>query len=143
MTSMTVHLDQQFHSIWFGKKRWQVTFRPWAAVESARTGLTTLRQSHSEVLQAYLDLRLVANPEPLQAADHVLERMNAVLDLSLGVRNSELFEVTNRVAEAQREFVDVCRDDLWYLPQRWQFYRKAWWSARRWPWRRHHAPHEQ
>ncbi|MCF1595818.1 hypothetical protein [Streptomyces muensis] len=43
----------------------------------------------------------------------------------------------NRVVEAQREFTDVCRDDLWYLRKRWQFYRKAWWSARRW---RRHRP---
>ncbi|MBQ0827491.1 hypothetical protein [Streptomyces tagetis] len=127
-----VHLEQRLHTVWFRNGRWPVSYRPWAVNESTRRALAATRASQSEVLQAYLDLRLVANPAPLQAANHVLDRLNEVLETRIGTKLDEQAAATSRVAEAQREFVDVCRDDLWYLPKRWQVYRGAWWTSQRW-----------
>ena len=128
----TVLLEQRLHTSWLGKQRWSVTFRPWAAYRSASEGVSQLAHTRSELLQAYWDLRLVANPEPLQAAHVVMDRLDAALSHGPGVTDAQLIAATSGVVEAQREFTDVCRDDLWYLPQRWQVYRPAWWSARRW-----------
>ncbi|MGM9381499.1 hypothetical protein [Streptomyces antibioticus] len=131
-TIAVVQLEQHLHTVWLGSGRWPVSYRPWAANESARTALAALRSSQSEVLRAYLDLRLVANPAPLHAADHVLDCLNDVFGLRTGTKHDELTAVASKVAEAQREFVDVCRDDLWYLPKRWQVYRGAWWTSKGW-----------
>ncbi|MFF2094847.1 hypothetical protein [Streptomyces sp. NPDC058202] len=125
-------VEQRLYSVWFGRKRTVFSFRPFAAQEAARASIASLRQVQSEVLRAYLDLRLVANPAPLQAANLVLDRLNAVDDLGVGATDDEISAATNGVVEAQRQFTDVCRDDLWYLPKRWQVYRSGWWSARRW-----------
>ncbi|MGW3152759.1 hypothetical protein [Streptomyces sp. NPDC001089] len=133
-TFMTVALvEQRLYSIWLGKKvRTQLTFQPRAAQKAAVGSLASMRQSQSELLRAYLDLRLVANPEPLRAADVVMDRFGELEALRVGANDEELGGATTRIVEAQREFTDVCRDDLWYLPKRWQFYRRGWWSARRW-----------
>lgn len=127
-----VHLEQHLHTVWFGNGRWSLSYRPWAANKSARAAVAALQSAQSDVLRAYLDLRLVANPAPLQAADHVLDRLNKVLELNMGVRPAEVEAAVSRVADAQREFGDLCRDDLWYLPRWWQVYRGAWWSSKRW-----------
>jgi len=127
-----VHLEQRLHTVWLGNGRWPVSFRPWAASKAGGTALATLRGVHSEVLRAYLDLRLVANPAPLRAADHVLDRLNELLDLGLGVKAEDLAVAASGIAEAQREFVDVCRDDLWYLPKWWQVHKGGWWTRKRW-----------
>ncbi|MET9122996.1 hypothetical protein [Streptomyces sp. NPDC004528] len=133
-TVMTVALvEQRLYSVWLGKKvRTQLTFQPRAAQKAAVGSLAAMRQSQSDLLRAYLDLRLVANPEPLRAADVVLDRFGELEALRVGASDEEIGGATNRIVEAQREFTDVCRDDLWYLPTRWQFYRRAWWTARRW-----------
>lgn len=130
-----VLLEQRLHTAWVG--RWPLTFRPWAAARSATEALARLQQVQSELLTAYLDLRLVTNPAPLEAADVILERVNAVLDLPTSTKDAELHEATSRVIEAQRDFTDVCRDDLWYLPRWWEVYRLDWWRGRRW---RRHRP---
>ncbi|MER5839550.1 hypothetical protein ABT099_04425 [Streptomyces prasinus] len=131
-TIAVVRLEQHLHTVWLGNGRWSVLYRPWAVNESTRRALAAMRASQSEVLQAYLDLRLVANPEPLQAANLVLDRLIEVLELGVGTRHEEQAVAAARVAEAQREFVDVCRDDLWYLPKYWQVYRGTWWTSQRW-----------
>lgn len=128
---MTVLLEQRLHTLWFGKRRWPVTFRPSAAYRAGSEGVSQLAHARGELLQAYWDLRLVANPAPLQAAHAVMDRLDAALSHGPGATDAQLIAATSGVVEAQREFTDVCRDDLWYLPKRWQVYRPAWWSARR------------
>ncbi|MFE2889334.1 hypothetical protein [Streptomyces sp. NPDC059272] len=125
-------LEQRLFLLSFGKRYIGFTLRPRAAEQAARAVLPALAQSNAELMKAYLDLRLVANPDPVAAADVVLNRLTDVLDLNMGVPQDELTEAVSRVVEAQRKFLDVCRDDLWYLPQRWQVYRPDWWKARRW-----------
>ncbi|MFD4258221.1 hypothetical protein ACFWR9_11470 [Streptomyces sp. NPDC058534] len=132
-----VRLEQRLYTTWVGRGRWALTYRPFAAQRAAAEALTKVHQVQSELLQAYLDLRLVTNPAPKQAADAVLDRLNAMLALPTSTPDAELFGATNLVVEAQREFTDVCRDDLWYLPKRWQAYRLDWWRGRRW---RRHRP---
>ncbi|GAA2930258.1 hypothetical protein GCM10010478_33960 [Streptomyces erythrogriseus] len=140
-TIAVVQLEQRLHTVWLWNGRWPVSYRPWAANESTRAALAALRGSQSDVLRAYLDLRLVANPAPLQAADHVLDRLNEVFELQTGTKHDELTAATSKVAEAQREFVDICRDDLWYLPKWWQAYRGAWWTSKGWVRRLLWKPH--
>ncbi|MFJ9729467.1 hypothetical protein ACIRP3_42725 [Streptomyces sp. NPDC101209] len=129
---MASMLEQRFFSIPLGTGRRPFIFRPGAAERAARGALPGMQHVQAETLKAYLDLRIVANPEPLAAADVVLERLTEVLDLPLAVTIEAVNNAVSRVVEAQREFTDVCRDDLWYLPQRWQVYRVGWWKARRW-----------
>ncbi|MFF4540771.1 hypothetical protein [Streptomyces aureus] len=140
-TIAVVQLEQHLHTVWLWNGRWPLSYRPWVANESTRSALAALRGSQSEVLRAYLDLRLVANPAPLQAADLVLDRLNEVFELKAGTKHDELTAAASKVAEAQREFVDVCRDDLWYLPKRWQVYRGTWWTSKRWVRRSLRKPH--
>ncbi|MFF7610732.1 hypothetical protein [Streptomyces lavendulae] len=88
-----------------------------------------VHERQTELLQAYLEVRLVGNAGPIAAADGVMDKSSAVLDnVSAG---AEEFEASLWAAmEAQREFTDICRADLWYLPQWWQLYRWAWWTSR-------------
>ncbi|MBJ7902790.1 hypothetical protein IF655_05705 [Streptomyces sp. DSM 110735] len=129
--SAGVHYEMQLYMLYVGKRRTPLLFRP-GGTTAVRDALRGLRAQQGELLQAYLELRLVSNPAPLIAADEVLDQMNALYELGLGATNDEVNSAVNRVALAQREFIDVCRDDLWYLPQRWQVYRPMWWKARRW-----------
>lgn len=133
---LAVGLEQHLYTRWVGKRRWALTFQPRTAQRAAREGLHQLTRCQAEVLHAYLDLRLVANPAPLRAAEKVLERVTEMFDLQLSSTVEEKTAAMSRVVEAQRDFTDVCRDDLWYLPKRWQAYRPSWWSARRWRRRR-------
>ncbi|MFF3884044.1 hypothetical protein [Streptomyces sp. NPDC001914] len=131
-TMAATRLEAQLYAMRVGPRRWTVTFRPGLATRATRQALHALRAQQSEVLQAYMDVRLVANPAPLEAADLVLDQLNAVFDLDLTVSNDDMTNAVSRVVEAQRAFIDVARDDLLYLPKRWQFYRAGWWTARRW-----------
>lgn len=91
-----------------------------------------IHERKAELLTAYLELRLVANPEPLTRGDDV---MSAAGDLmGAGRTGDEAWAAVQVVAmEAQRAFTDACREDLWYLPQWWQLHRRArlWWRGRR------------
>ncbi|MFJ5519179.1 hypothetical protein ACIQB4_19230 [Streptomyces griseoluteus] len=130
-----VHYEMQLYMAYVGKRRRiPLVVRPGGTM-AARDALRGLRAHQAELLQAYLELRLVSNPAPLVGADEVLDEMNALYELGINAPNEQMESAVNRVAAAQRRFTDVCRDDLWYLPQRWQIYRPMWWKARRW--RRH------
>ncbi|MCI3277510.1 hypothetical protein [Streptomyces cylindrosporus] len=126
------YLEMRLYAVFLGKRRRPLVLSPKGARRATSEALGQMSLNHTETLQAYLDLRLVANPRPLEAADVVLERLTAVFDLTVAATDDQVNEAIFRVIEAQREFTDVCRDDLWYLPTRWQVYRVAWWKARRW-----------
>ncbi|MGW2207821.1 hypothetical protein [Streptomyces sp. NPDC001781] len=133
-----VYYEMQLYTVYLGKQhRIPLTVKPGGTM-AARDALRGLHAHQAELLQAYLELRLVSNPAPLVAADEVLEQMNALYELGINAPKEPMESAVNRVAAAQRRFTDVCRDDLWYLPQRWQVYRPMWWKARRW--RRHAIP---
>ncbi|MGW4027319.1 hypothetical protein, partial [Streptomyces sp. NPDC005009] len=103
---LQVRMEHRLHTTWLG--RWPVTFRPWAAYTSTSESLALWRAAESELLQAFLDLRLVANPEPLEAAGVVLERLDAVRSLHLTAKDAEIVAATSAVFRAQRELTDVC-----------------------------------
>ncbi|MER6919815.1 hypothetical protein [Streptomyces spiralis] len=130
-----VHLEYQLYSISLGRKR-RVVIAPARAHRLAVHLLREQRADHSELVDAYLDLRLAANPAPLEAANEVLNAHSRVLNVGLEAPSEDVSAAVNALVVAQREFADVCRDDLWYLPTWWQAYRPAWWSARRWRRRR-------
>ncbi|MGW4227658.1 hypothetical protein ACWEG1_29860 [Streptomyces bauhiniae] len=138
-----VHYEMHLYMAYLGKRRRiPLVVRPGGTI-ATRDALRGLRAHQAELLQAYLELRLVSNPAPLVAADEVLDQVNALYELGINAPNEVLESAVNRVAAAQRRFTDVCRDDLWYLPQRWQVYRPMWWKARRWRRRAIAAPEQQ
>lgn len=124
-------LEQSLHTVYLTKS-WGITFRPWAVAGTTQRALAGTAQGAAEVLKAYLDLRLVANPAPLAAANEVLERVLGMLDQPMNPPAADREGSLAAVTEAQVRFVDSCRHDLWYLPQRWQIYRPALWGV----WRR-------
>lgn len=88
----------------------------------------------TEMLQAYMDLRLVANPEPFRAADALLTAVREISDV-FNAGNAAYEEKIEAFGAASRAFVEACRLDLWYLPQWWQVWRGSWWRARWMSWR--------
>jgi hypothetical protein len=86
-----------------------------------------------ELFLAYFEMRLVANPEPLDKGEDAMTTAAELLEAA-GTKKEQDFQVSvSRALDAQREFTDACRDDLWYLPQRWQVHRRIplWWRARK------------
>ncbi|MEV6678607.1 hypothetical protein AB0N09_17360 [Streptomyces erythrochromogenes] len=88
-----------------------------------------VHERQTELLQAYLEMRLVGNAEPVAAADEVMDKTSAVLD-KISSSDEEFQAAIAEAMAMQRDFTDVCRADLWYLPQWWQLYRGAWWKSR-------------
>lgn len=86
-----------------------------------------------ELLAAYFELRLVANPEPLAMGEAAMTAASEALEAPSSCGAEEFAAKVEAAVAAQREFTDVCRDDLWYLPQRWQVHRRLalWWRNRR------------
>ncbi|WP_435973052.1 hypothetical protein [Streptomyces sp. Qhu_M48] len=107
----------------------KVVFPAWISPRKAQGMVEPLHRLLTETLQTYMDLRVVANPKPLEAADAVLTAVNGMFDLVSG-DEGEFWKAADQVGEAHRAFVDTVRDDLWYLPQWWQAYRPSWWSIR-------------
>jgi hypothetical protein len=92
--------------------------------------------AQTELMQAYMEFLLVSNPGPAEAGEAMLSGVSDLLGLS--TKNEVAFDAQLKVAtKAQLAFVEACRQDLWYLPQRWQFYRPSWWRAAwsRWRWK--------
>lgn len=106
---------------------------PLAMARHGRELMATTQQHRTEFLKACADLRLVANPEPLAKANAAIDALVKVASVGEDVKEDVLRELQQRLGDAQREFTDVCRDDLWYLPQRWQVHRRIslWWKARK------------
>ncbi|WP_344382917.1 hypothetical protein [Streptomyces thermolineatus] len=111
--------------------RFQQFRYPWVMSSRAVNRLEELRRSHQvELLQAYMELRLVANPGPMTVADEVLSRLQLLMEYTGRKEERQYDAALDALAEAQRRFVDSCRDDLWYLPRWWQAWRPAWWSSK-------------
>ncbi|MEU8932371.1 hypothetical protein AB0D30_21075 [Streptomyces sp. NPDC048409] len=55
------YVEQGFFTVYLGKRRFEWTLRPIAYEGAARAALPVIQQSGSELLQAYMDLRLTAN----------------------------------------------------------------------------------
>ncbi|MFJ1581567.1 hypothetical protein [Streptomyces sp. NPDC088182] len=86
--------------------------------------------SNVELLQAYMEILLVANPEPLREAEALMDAVGRLMSC-VAPLNRERYDAAQReVGAAQRRMVDACRNDLWYLPRWWQAWRPAWWGAR-------------
>jgi hypothetical protein len=95
-------------------------------------GLMT-HERQVELLASYFEMRLVANPEPLDKGEAAASAASEVLESATARKQEEFSAGIEHAITAQREFTDVCRDDLWYLPQRWQVHRRAtlWWKVRK------------
>lgn len=93
----------------------------------------------TELLQAYMELRLVANPGPMDQGDELLDAIGRLAKVVTEGRE-EYDPAVTAVGEAQRAFTVACQQDLWYLPRRWQVYRPAYWRIFRKNWRRRGFP---
>lgn len=80
------------------------------------------------MLQAYMDLRVAANPDPIEKADRLLERVTDLIETA-AKKGPDSDMAMERAGRAQRAFVDTARDDLGYLPRKWQIYRPRWWAV--------------
>ncbi len=99
------------------------------------------RKVLTEMLQAYMELRLAGNPGVLEKGDDLLSALNGVFDV-VRAPDPKYDRASEQVGAAQRTFVDACRDDLAYLPKPWQVWRPAWWGIRWRNWRRRRSlPH--
>lgn len=107
----------------------QAVSGPLMARARSRHLMTMVHEHQTEMLQAYHELKLVGNPEPVARGEAA---MNAVSYLGDGIRiDPEEFEERLQASmDALLEFTASCRADLWYLPRWWQLWRGAWWKAR-------------
>lgn len=117
---------------WAQRGRLQVrTLSPWWMGPVAQRAMAD--QTHlvtTELLKAYAELRLVANPAPLEAGERLLTAVQGLADVVTVRSDEEFWGAASVVGEALRAFVEACRDDLWYLPRWWQVYRVVWWTTR-------------
>lgn len=102
----------------------------WMGPGTQRVLADETRSVSTELMKAYMELCLVANPEPLEAGEQLLTAVQGMSDAITVRSDEEFWEAANVVGEAQRAFVETCRDDLWYLPRWWQMYRPVWWRTR-------------
>ncbi|MFJ2174346.1 hypothetical protein ACIOHE_15710 [Streptomyces sp. NPDC087851] len=110
--------------------RFQHARYPWFMSRRAVDKVEDMRNSvQTELMQAYLELLLAANPKPLAQAAEVMSAMELLMGC-LGPRDGGRYDIAlGLVTEAQRLMVEACRDDLWYQPRWWQLWRGAWWLA--------------
>ncbi|MFE4658153.1 hypothetical protein ACFRFJ_15900 [Streptomyces hydrogenans] len=95
-----------------------------------RALLSMTQERQTEMLSAYLEIRLVANPGPLAAADDLMSATSALMDSGPSTDDAVFLAALVKAMDAQRAFTDRCREDLWYSPQWWQLYRPSWWAAK-------------
>lgn len=108
----------------------QKTRYPFLMRDRAIDKLEDLKRSVGvEMMQSYAEVRLVANPVPLEAAGRVMADLDLVFRC-VDRSQREMDAALDRLARAQDTFIQASRDDLWYLPRWWQVWRPAWWGAR-------------
>jgi hypothetical protein len=106
---------------------------PFTGSRRIREIVALSHERNVELLAAYFELRLVANPSPLDRGEAALTAAAEALEAPGGGDDEAFLARVEAAVAAQREFTDACRDDLWYLPQRWQVHRRVgvWWRDRR------------
>lgn len=109
---------------------------PWFIRGRAADRIEDMRYAvQSDLLHAYLELRLVANEEPMALAERLCLALGLVM---LKVGDSRQYRLAVYEAlQTQEAFIDACRNDLWYLPRWWHVWRPKWWSVR---WRQLRRP---
>ncbi|NML55364.1 hypothetical protein HHL19_16470 [Streptomyces sp. R302] len=118
--AQALRMEKKFASTFMGQGR-------------MRTLLAMTQERQTELLSAYLEVRLVANPGPLAAADDLMSATSNLMDTGPSFDEHAFGAALEKALEAHRAFTDRCREDLWYAPRWWQLYRVGWWSAR-WKW---------
>lgn len=82
-----------------------------------------------EIQEAMAELTMVGNARPVVLGAGLL-----VASTSMDIRRRPSHKRNAGIGKAHDDalaaFIAACREDLWYLPQWWQIWRPAWWSAR-------------
>ncbi|MGW6732786.1 hypothetical protein [Streptomyces sp. NPDC055013] len=80
-------------------------------------------ERRTSLMQAYFEMRLVASPEPLYAAEEALTATREAIGVAGG--DADVYARAVVLAmEAQRAFTDACRVDLGYELRWWQWRRR-------------------
>ncbi|MFG2670838.1 hypothetical protein [Streptomyces sp. NPDC048445] len=117
------------------------SFAQFLRLEKQFSGLLTTRtrtrellgmvhERQTELLLALHELKLVGNPAPIASGEQAMEAGGGLMDAASRAPDEEFQGRLMTAIEAQHAFTEVCRNDLWYLPQWWQLNRGAWWKAR-------------
>ncbi|MEU7524174.1 hypothetical protein AB0A74_00390 [Saccharothrix sp. NPDC042600] len=93
--------------------------------------MDALLRAMTEFAQALHELRLVGNPEPIEAAEIVCQAVADSFE-SAAARREALTDAEMRLyVNAMHDFTSACREDLWYQPRWWQPWRSGWRKALR------------
>ncbi|MEW1692956.1 hypothetical protein ACIQOF_33155 [Streptomyces sp. NPDC091265] len=92
--------------------------------------LGMVHERQTELLLALHELKLVGNPAPIASGEEAMELGGGLMDATGRTTDEEFQNLLSTAIDAQHAFTEVCRNDLWYLPQWWQLNRGAWWKAR-------------
>ena len=108
------------------KGGWANARNLWSGKRKAREGAVAAAR---ELLEAASELVLVGNAGPVTAGMDLFVAASSVnTDHSPDHKANE--GVDGAFYEALDKFIEVCKEDLWYLPQWWQIWRPAWWGVR-------------
>ncbi|MFE5815194.1 hypothetical protein [Streptomyces sp. NPDC056479] len=89
----------------------------------SRQLLQMMHERRTGLIQAYFEMRLVASPEPLHAAEEALAATSEAIGAAGGDAEAYARAVVLAM-EAQRAFTDACRVDLGYELRWWQWRRR-------------------
>ncbi|WP_392754005.1 hypothetical protein [Streptomyces sp. LN590] len=92
--------------------------------------LGMVHERQTELLLAVHELKLVGNPAPIASAEEAMSVGADLMGEADRATDDEFEGLLMEAISAQHSFTEVCRNDLWYLPQWWQLNRGACWKAR-------------
>ncbi|MFE0142192.1 hypothetical protein [[Kitasatospora] papulosa] len=107
-------------------RSWGNIFSLWYGERRARDrAVGTFR----ELQEALMELGLAGNAQPVDVGIKLFEAATAP-NTKYSLSHKKNKGVEDAFYDALGNFLDACKEDLWYLPQWWQIWRPAWWKVR-------------
>ncbi|MGW4212671.1 hypothetical protein ACWEIJ_32125 [Lentzea sp. NPDC004789] len=97
--------------------------------EERKPYMDALLRAMTEFAQALYELRLVGNPEPIEAAEIVCQAVADSFESAAARREALTDTEMTLYVDAMHGFTSACREDLWYQPRWWQPWRSGWRKA--------------